>query len=52
MLCCKYKEETDTEEKFAIKVVKSEPAYTKAALKEIHYLIQVNSVKESEDKII
>ena len=48
MLCSK----EDTHEKYAIKVVKSEPAYTKAALKEINYLVQVNSVKESEGKII
>ena len=31
-----------SKEEFALKIVKSEPAYTKAALKEIHYLLQVN----------
>ena len=38
MLCSK----ENTNEKYAIKIVKSEPGYTKAALKEIHYLIKVN----------
>ena len=45
-----YKKYSD--EKYAVKIVKSEPAYSKAALKEIHYLISVNSIKESKNKII
>jgi hypothetical protein len=35
-----------------MKIIKSEPAYTTAALKEIHYLMTINQVVESKKTII
>lgn len=35
-----------------MKIIKSEPAYTTAALKEIHYLMIINQVQESRDTIV